>query len=144
MLYELTPRDRHITWLDPIVFEAEASGAAAFLEAFFQVPPDRVLLLYNVCGLANSGAAQNATNLDLNMATPIPGGGFDRFVIKRRQAPTDFVATPLASIQWDGSMVIPSSKLISLSVNYSAGAAVNFAVLTVFGMLIPNGNFQRL
>jgi hypothetical protein len=126
-----------------------ASAAAAAVEAVSNGPTaDQVLLLRHVLGILQAGAAQSVTSAILAIQS---FDGDELVQLKRAvlnagswsdgraavAAPTELV------ISWTGEIELLEGQRLALTGGFSAGAAANFSVIKVVGILIPRGGWQR-
>lgn len=137
-LFLLSERDAKVTWLDPLLDEQSAAVAAASVTIQLpRVPIDRVLVLQSASAQANAGAAQTVTQLAIHIL-PESAGATRRLAGVYPAAPTNQV------LDWSGSVIVPSGWFVQAVGVFNAGAAANTVRLAVHGMLLPNGNIQRL
>jgi hypothetical protein len=138
-LYELSARDRQVTWLDPFYQRATQAAAAVNLSLVWgQVPEGRVLFLQSLAVrvipaaplIANSGWA----------GVQVPGAS----VVAHILTGMPFTTPPTPSVfMWQGSILVPPRWQFEASVDFSGvGAHVieGFAI----GVLVPIGNIQRV
>lgn len=135
-LYQLTPRDDQVTWLE-VLFE-RVTGAALATTVFtgvYVIPKGRILLLQNVEAFAQSGAGQTCSRISV-------------FVDNLGSNPSYNVAsftfpTPLlnASFCHNPGILVGEGKQVRAEATFNAGANSNSLILSIAGMLIPRGNF---
>lgn len=138
-LYLLSDRDQQVTWLDPVLFEANVSLAQLNVISAFIVPTGRLLLLQNAVGDFAAGAAQTVSNAQIvvrPVATPNPY----TLIAVNYYGP----AVQQRFINWSGSIVVPPGWQVQADGVFSAAAAANYVDLAISGLLIPIGNVQRV
>lgn len=138
-LYQLSGRDQQVTWLDPVLQRLDASGAAVNLTVSYQVPVDRVLLLSALALEVGPGLAQNYTGAIARILGP--GASTDS---RLAGTLTPGAANQNAFIPWQGEVIVPPNWFVGANVDYNAAVAVNTMRLSIFGILVPVGNIQRL
>jgi len=134
------------------VFLQGSSQAAATVTAFTgqttQVPADKVLLVNSVSAVGAPGAAQFVTRGRLRWGiTDAAGVTFTQALGDLKQTGT-IVGAVLAEVAMDWQpgapgFVLLQGQAIAATFDFNAGAAANVVSLTVNGILIPRGNWQR-
>lgn len=138
-LYLLSQRDQQVTWLDPVVFDSNQSLAQVNVTAAYTVPTGRILILQNVSVEFAAGAGQTVTwggAVIRPVPTPSPYG-----ILMAEYFAAGAVKV---TVNWSGSIIVPSGWLVQSDAIFNAGANPNYAALAMHGILIPVGNVQRL
>jgi hypothetical protein len=121
-----------------------ATVVAATIGLSPQVPADKVLLVANVFGVAVAGAAQTVNRLRLRVGF-VDGAGV--FTSQSDFDSTGVVApvVELARSWQPGQPGFPlmQGQVIEARGDFSAGGAVNVISISVIGVFIPRGNWQR-
>lgn len=140
-LFVLSERDHQVTWLDPLFAQINPAGAAvtSFSEVIYTVPNDRSLLLQGAFIGSNPGAGQIGTSCILMVRTPNASLDYRLAANYTRQG-----ADVNMALNWSGSLLIPSGWRIAAVAEFDAGVAVNAISADVLGLLLPNGNIQRV
>lgn len=138
-LYTLTPRDQQVTWLEPVLSRQEASLAAVTIGLNYTVPVGKALILQNVFLHGDGGAAQ--TTDELEIALQLPGSGVGSYTYLEANFT---IGTDKAVLTWEGSVIVPERWQVAGAGVWSAGAAANFLLHCVVGVLIPIGNIARV
>jgi hypothetical protein len=137
-LFLLSDRDRQVTWLDPLITSPESSQSLATFEVNYTVPEGRVLLLQSAHAVAVGGGAQTCSEIGLAVRTTSLG------TYTYLNSDFETAAGPDREVSWRGSVIVPERWLIIADAVFSAAAVANFLKLSIFGMLVPIGNIQRL
>lgn len=148
-LYQLSARDRQVTWLDPLLDGPTGATLVGPLRSVTigtdgsvsrQVPDGRVLVLQSVVGYFAPGTAANANTLARLLIRPPTAGTLEVWLREQRQAAAAGFSTELA---WQGSVIVPPQWFVQAYGEFDAGAD-NEIALNIAGILIPVGNVQRL
>jgi len=133
-LYRLTSRDQQVQQVEAVSESVQFSVAAVSLNARWQVPNDRVLLLKGLAISAQPGGAQTVSSHQANIFTP--------------QLTLSFQLDKVAGLavafldrnkEYD-DLVVPSGWIINSIIGFSAGAVANASQHYLAGVLIPRGN----
>lgn len=138
-LYQLSPRDQQVTWLDPVITRVAVAVASINPIAVFTVPADRCLILQTASMEATPGLGQNVAQQFL--FTRSQGGG-QNFTFRSDVTPG--AANTTLTLDWSGSILVPANWTVQGSGVFNAGAVANGVVLMLHGILIPVSNIQRL
>lgn len=142
LLYQLSPRDQQVTWLDPVIRRVTTTQAALTVNALDEVvPTGRAFLLTNATLFADPGAGQNIDDIGLNIAVLNPGAGVAVRIATRSGAAG---ADLLAILNWTGQILIPAGWQLQGSAHFNALGAANEIRFDLMGILIPIGNIQRV
>lgn len=138
-LYELSPRDRNVTWLDPLVLHLDNGGGAAAgsQELVVEIPEGRVLMLHSAC-MAVRTLAVETTTLMLLQAQRFVGGV--EFNLKQAFPGV----TGRSQLDWQGEILIPSELRVRAFFSFSGVVQNKVIDFDLFGMLLPVGNIQRI
>lgn len=140
-LFELSARDRQVTWLDPVLFVTDLTAAAVAVDVEYVVPDGRILLLQNAVADFGPGAAQTVLDAQIVVRPVLTVDPFCYLAVNYYNTP----AAPNGRfINWSGSIIVPPTWQVQALGNFSAGAAGNFVSLAVAGLLCPVGNVARL
>lgn len=138
-LYQLSPRDQQVTWLDPVVRRVTTTGTAISLSALFTVPNDRAMILQSVVGLATPTAGETTAETRLFVRS------VDTAIEVRLKG--DASGGPALTnewIDWQGSILLPPSHVVGAGAVFSAAVASKTVQLELCGILIPVANIQRV
>jgi hypothetical protein len=137
-LFLLSDRDRQVSWLDPLITSPESSQMLATFEVSYTVPNGKALLLQSVHGVAVGGGAQTCSEIGLAVRTTSLG------TYTYLNSDFETAAGADREVSWRGSVLVPERWLVLADAVFSAGVAANFLKLSIFGMLVPIGNIQRV
>lgn len=138
-LYLLSDRDRQVSWLEPVLYRAEATIAAVSVGLNYTVPDGRALILQNAFVYSGGGGAQTTTELEIALQFPAGGVGSYTYLDARSG-----ITTQLAQLRWTGSVLVPEKWQVAHAGTFSAGAVGNLLVIGVTGILVPIGNILRV
>lgn len=139
VLYILSEKDRHSTFLDPTFSRNVVAGALVTLTATYAVPSDRAFMLQNVHGLGDpGGAGQDCQQLSIYVQDP------DASIVVTLITDSYGAGAVNRFLTWTGDLLIPPSWSINLQgVFLAAGPPNNSITIGVAGALIPVANIQR-
>jgi len=138
-LYRLSARDEKVTWLDPRNERIVVILANAQVNADVSVPDSQVLILMAAQVTGLPGLAQNVAS---NLLQIIPPGQANSMELKRQSAA--LAANVISDLDWQGEIIVPPDWTVRAAVAYNAGAVNNETRLSLFGILIPVANIQRI
>jgi len=135
----LYPIDVASPTLELVTRELSSTLTNALVElSLTGIPTNKILVLSNVTLLADPGATQSVTFLEVAAFT----GAGARFLIAQERPVA--VADQNRVLNWQGECWIPGRGDAAISVTvgagFSAGVAGNNLVLGLFGSIIPRGN----
>lgn len=147
-LYELSARDRQVTWLDPGMFgfpQLRSTAVGVNGSVSQQVPDGRVLLLFHACAFFDPAAAGTSTLRRLLIRPPV---ALTQEIWLRESRDIQWPASSNPANQnyeltFSGSLAVPPLWFVQAYGEFSA-AAGNEIALNIAGMLIPAGNIQRV
>jgi len=103
------------------------------------VPQDQVFILHGATAQAIPGAAQNIVSGIIHM---VDGQALVQLA-QLDVIPNALAVNLTAFLRWDGAVIpVMGGELIAASVTFNAGVALNSVVLSVWGVIIPRGNWQ--
>lgn len=139
-LFQLSSRDQQVTWLDPVFAELGGTGTGINLvSGFYTVPDARCLILQSARATADVVGGEIIENV--------------RIVVTRDQsifytlAEREVVggaANTLYAVNWSGSILIPPGWLVAGAGSKNLAVQVGTIAASIFGLLIPIGNVQRV
>lgn len=150
-LLTFRPKDLEGIQLEPIIRLTDFGQlAAAGLQDDVFLPGDRGFILQHLLLDATPGAAQNVTNLRIELLQRFADVGVTQIRAVLAIDTTDYPVAVSPGLSWQGSVLIPPSgqtggafdiawgfRAIS---TFNAGAAANNHRLTFIGAMIPPGN----
>lgn len=142
-LFQISQRDRQVTWLDPVFDSLAVSAANVLVESSIDPHPtdDRAFILQSAIARGDAGAAQTCDSLAIAIQRE-EGGDFYRLALTGNA--TAIAAGSIVALNWSGSVIVPPGWNIKARGNFNAGANANQVDLDIVGMLIPIGNIQRI
>jgi len=145
LLYRLQPgeEDRGMEWLTPHFAIASQSTAGTSVEAFADMPNDRYFLLQSAAALADPGAGQIVTRLNIQLQREFISITSIAAVLAYHGGVSG-VADRDHGLAWSGSLLVPPRYRILANANFNAGAVANLVLLDIAGLFIPVGNIQRV
>lgn len=136
-LYSLLPGDAGTQLISIIWREASSAVANASVSVtMFVVPKDKVLVLTNVTGLFDPGAAQGCFERRV-MADPPEGT--TRYNILH--SITGGTADVVTDANWQGEVIIPGGWKVKVEGTFTAAIAANLVEGEMHGYLVPRGTF---
>lgn len=120
-------------------FPASAANVVVLVDTGNFIPVDQVFLLRHLLLEADPGAAQVLQNLTCDVLQNTTSTG--RLLGGPSSAP--LIAGGATRLSWQGEIVLTSTEVISAGGTFDLGAAANAVNLTVFGIFMPRGNWQR-
>lgn len=138
-LYKLTARDEQVTPLEIFsVFDTDSVALAQItLLSPYVVPEGKILILNNVDYEVDAGGAQFPLNAGLTYFPPRQSGSAGNLASVNFDA---MLSTPCKeSIQCD--IALPGGSSLLGVANFSAGGIANTFSISLYGILIPRGNF---
>lgn len=151
-LFELSGRDRQVTWLDPAFYGPVGATLTGALRSVTigtdgsvsqQVPDGRALLLQHVCAYFAPGTAANNCSLQRILVRPPTALTLEMWLREQRIEAADVDAAQGYELTWQGSLIVPPLWFVQAYGEFSAGAD-NEVAINIAGMLIPVGNFARV
>lgn len=142
-LYELTPRDMQRSWLDPLAFKVLNSVVAINVNNTYVVPTAQALILYSANVASFAGATQTVTSQDLYISAE-GDAALVRIVGQTAAESSSAGPTPILNLNWSGYIVVPQLWTIRATSIFSGSVNANQSEMSLIGMLIPAGNFQRV
>lgn len=147
-LYAMTPRDVQLTPIGVLHFRDTIVQNAALLTLEYVCPDDRVARIEGVQAIARRDAAVTIDNLFSSVRTPEgqalvylqfweEGGATNAYIGQNDSTNNTYVSSAPAPVQ---TWLLPGQR-IRVECNFSGAAANNTLVWSVWGFVIPRGNF---
>lgn len=139
-LYELSARDRQVTWLEPVIFRGNETGDN-FGSVIYTVPDGRLLLLQNAYLQVWPDVGNQVT--DWKILIGAPGPSFQETYLRASQGVT-FAINLVLNEYWSGSVVVPEKWSVRGIGVFSGAAVGDYVDFSMHGLLVPIGNVQRV
>lgn len=142
--HRLTPRDQGSDLLRNVSFRQTASGLLATLNTFWDVPPERVLLLTSVNIWGVAGAAQNTDRFALTLTNAAGTDSYGEYIrLPERDAVLFSQNAGWFQMTGNPALIVSPNTRINFYSFFSAAAAANSMTVGLNGILIPHGTFSE-
>lgn len=136
-LYQLTPRDEQVTWLEQNMTWMQLSASQSTISTFFVVPQNRVLILDHIMMVGEAGATQTTDLMQALVYQNTIGGALAGALFIEREATSPVRKNISRNFQ---KTMIGPGQILWMGILFSAAVNPNFAQISTNGLLIPRGN----